>query len=171
MIGNDIIDLNQNIPHPRFAERITSAQEKAYHDLSQLRHVWELWAIKESAYKALMQKLGKIPGNPRLYEVSEDKSQVSYRGHTLEVFLQPHTDYIFAQAFGSMEQPQFVIGSVKDQESLDVRELCQQLFLDPGCIIKTGMGIPIYITKNKTYPISLTHHQRFIAASRLSTVL
>lgn len=167
VIGNDIVDLQQNTPHPRFADRITSSQEKIEHRLHTSRKIWELWAIKEASYKAFMQMFGRLSGNPKLYEVSQDLRQVTFNGHTLEASLYSEADYTFAQVFSKKSRARFVIGKIeKDNESKAVRTLCASLFDDVGTIQKSELGIPSFVTNQKSYPISLSHHNRYMAASK-----
>ncbi len=76
-LGNDVVDLADPEArleglHPRFAERVFTAAERAALEASgeerPLLH-WALWAAKESAYKALARLEPRTVFSPRGFEV------------------------------------------------------------------------------------------------------
>ena len=105
-IGNDIVDLRLDEPdlHPRYIARVFTEAEQLILARAGLlsattpasillRH--ELWAAKESCYKALKRQLPKVIFSPRLFEVDFDRKLVKY--DSLEITYQViRTDELLA---------------------------------------------------------------------------
>lgn len=76
MLGNDIVDLKDpetscGGQHPRFDERVFSARERAalLRSPDRQRVRWVLWAVKESAFKGLIQTQPETVFSPARFVV------------------------------------------------------------------------------------------------------
>lgn len=172
IIGNDIVDLEGNTPHPRFFARITSEQEKCVYN-SSILNAHKLWAIKEAAYKAWKQAIPDLPGVARRFEVQANFTRVAYQDLTLSVQLIQTQDYIFANCFPHDSRPVYQIQQIQedDDASEQVRSLAIKKVKElvpentPVHITQDHSRVPRINLHTKSRPLSLTHHGRFIAAS------
>ena len=161
-IGNDIVDLVNNQPHPRFLDRITSSREKERFTHLSTEEVWKLWACKEASYKCFMQLLGSIEGIPRRFEISQDFRSCEFKGQRLCLAVEQSDDFVYVMANPDLQaKPTYRIARTIEDESKEVRNLLQEMMPSPGEVKKSPDGVPSFISEGKAYPISLTHHKRF----------
>ncbi|MEM9680031.1 MAG: 4'-phosphopantetheinyl transferase superfamily protein, partial [Bacteroidota bacterium] len=84
MVGNDIIDVSLAMKashwrRDRFLEKLFTPKEQSY--IFQSEHqeamLWQLWSMKESAYKLYMQKGGSRFYNPKRIECQMEMSNTT----------------------------------------------------------------------------------------------
>lgn len=102
MIGNDIIDLrftavHSKWQHPRFLDKLFTDQEQELIKRSSntFTTIWELWAAKESAYKAYIQNHPGRFYNPKAFSCVG--TEVCYKDFKIKVQTSIHHGYIYAE--------------------------------------------------------------------------
>ena len=175
LVGNDIIDLLSTPPHPKFYDRITSLKEKEIFEKGNITAL-KLWAAKEAGYKALYQKNPCITGIPRRFEVAKGYSEVRCGEQATQIRLTVTDQFILAEAYQSPStaRSEILLISGGDQSAsarTAAKTLLEKEPFNLNCdefeVIKFGK-VPRVVTKNGCeYPISLSHHGRFAAATVL----
>jgi hypothetical protein len=189
-IGNDVVDLLDPETrlgglHPRFAERVFTARERAALEASpspRLMH-WALWAAKESAYKALKRLVPEAVFAPKAFEVEPPPwpvpsaagvatGRVFYHGRRFELALHRHGAIVHAIATSDVAADAAVLWRVKRAEGdpgLAVRGLAAgaigfALGLDPAGLRIVGRPpVATYRGRRLAVDVSLSHHGRFVA--------
>ncbi|MCB0332420.1 MAG: 4-phosphopantetheinyl transferase family protein [Bdellovibrionales bacterium] len=96
-IGNDVVDLKaEDRPlHSRYIERVFTRREKEWigHNTARL---WECWAVKESAYKALKRVRKECSFSPMLFEYLPERSGVRYQDMLLYVTCKTSSEMVYA---------------------------------------------------------------------------
>jgi hypothetical protein len=186
-LGNDVVDLSDSEArleglHPRFAERVFTAAERAALEASGERFVlhWAFWAAKESAYKALARIEPATVFAPRAFEVDlpappgdgepvAGRVRRGSRSFALEV--SRLGDALHAVAWG-LDGPATIrsaVGAAEDDPGAAVRRLAAR---DIGAALALGprepriAGRPPAATRGGRpldLVLSLSHHGRFVA--------
>lgn len=188
MVGNDIIDINEtrrssNWERPGFIQKIFTTQEQSIIRASDdsFTSVWQLWSMKESAYKVFIQAGGKRFFNPTKIECSIDSSKtgrvridtMAFKTNTLI-----NSDYIFSSATLNNADIDSCIFQLEENSAKQQSNFMQQQVLNffaeknsLNCaelqILKTISGVPNLYYKNKAQNISfsITHHGKYGAFS------
>ncbi|NNC69639.1 MAG: 4-phosphopantetheinyl transferase family protein [Flavobacteriaceae bacterium] len=191
MIGNDIVDLQvaskqNNWQRPGFINKLFSKVEYDYifnaEDPSQM--VWLLWSMKESAYKAYLQKCPKRFFNPKKLEcslISNLKGTVRIHNYEFQTKTEVTDNYIHTVAThndeGSTLTKCFEIPSIyKAQHDLTNAKLLKNISkmtstsMELLKIKKDALGIPKIYKEDSliTLSISLSHHGSYGAFSILN---
>ena len=186
MIDNDIIDINYtkktiNWNRPRFLKKIFTPQELKIISESKnsFNSVWQLWSMKESAYKIYIRE-----GNSRLFNPLFFKGNISTKNnshghveynnrkiHTETVF---NSSYIYTQACYKVMPLEFKILPIKCEKRKENTLTLQRSISNSlasyydlkafQCkISKEQNGAPFVRLNEKKVPISITHHGNFAA--------
>lgn len=193
MVGNDIIDIQETKrlsqspksgwQRPGFLEKIFSADEQALIEFSDdpFTTVWQLWSMKESAYKVFIQAGGTRFYNPSKIECqlhSPNSGRVKIDDLILKTNTIINSDYIFSTA---VIENSDLVTSIFELSSSDRKQqgnfTHQQLLTDFSknnslnyldlSIQKSAKGVPTLSYQNKKInaSISMTHHGKFGAYS------
>ncbi len=193
MVGNDIVDLNEarlssnpkamGWERPGFLQKIFTVKEQVFiaNSSDQFLTVWQLWSMKESAYKVFIQAGGKRFFNPTKLECSLDSlenGQVKIGDLTLKTFTTVNLNYIFSTAtLNDFDNRSSILTLPKGDVNQQSKYMHQQLITDFAKsnnlnfseleIQKTEAGVPIFYYEKirLNTSISLTHHGRFGAYS------
>ena len=191
MIGNDIVDLKQaaidsNWQRPRFLEKVFTESEQEIIFLAEDKHqmVWQLWSMKEAAYKVNVQQFGKRFFNPKRLEcklLTDNKGQVTIAGNlyfTASIITDDFihsiatldSEYTFNSKWFKIENSDYKTQS-KTVKQLFLKCLSKTVGLDIQTlnIQKTKIGVPKVYSKSKKLPIafSLSHSGTYTAFSIL----
>lgn len=192
MVGNDIIDINEtrrstNWERPGFIQKIFTTKEQSIISASAepFTTVWQLWSMKESAYKVFIQAGGKRFFNPTKIECSIDSSKngcVRIDQMTLKTSTIINSNYIFSTAIINNSDIDSCIFQLEENNSKQQSNFMQQRILNDfaknnslNCdelrILKTITGVPTLYYKNKAQntSFSITHHGKYGAYSILKT--
>jgi phosphopantetheinyl transferase (holo-ACP synthase) len=187
MVGNDIIDIaatklskdpkGLGWQRPGFVEKIfTDSEQKLIADSKDaFITVWQLWSMKESAYKVYIQAGGKPFYNPQRIECELDglTGKVEIRDLILETKSIINEDYIFTVAGTEFLEIKSKIFNIGDDIKLQSQNLRNHLLKDYSQennldaknlkIEKIENRIPrlIYEGKDLGLSISLTHCGEF----------
>ncbi|OBX24408.1 MULTISPECIES: 4'-phosphopantetheinyl transferase family protein [Bizionia] len=190
MIGNDIIDLQEtmrttNWKRSGFLKKIFTEKEQhiiAVSDNSFLI-VWQLWSMKESAYKVFIQAGGKPFYNPRRLECSlkSGYGEVSIESIILKTETISNTDYIFSVAKKQDDEVKNGVFNLagmttEKQSALLKQEFIKDFSVENGLnvevlsIRKSGAGVPRLFDKDIDLDISfsLSHHGKYASYSILN---
>lgn len=182
MVGNDIVDLAEaqitsKGTHPRFIDKVFTNLEQEIIEASSdpFRCIWQLWSMKESAYKIYMQQF-QIPFfDPKKIECQTTHNQVNQVRiqeriyYTTTKLTEPYTYTIactseklnvFSETFvlktsnSSVETRMRLINALASLNHFNPKKITIQ---------KCLKGIPsFFLDKEKLpYSISLTHHGNF----------
>ena len=181
MIGNDVIDLHYTAlhskwQHPRFMDKLFTDQEQDRINSSRLSFttIWELWAIKEAAYKAYIQNNPGRFYNPKAFECNG--TGVRYKDFKIEVQTSISSSLIYAETKSNKKVLRNIIKMpihVQKQGDILRRSLLSEVskFFDielEMLNIKYGQsGVPNLYQKESKLDIdlSMTHHGSFAAYS------
>ena len=178
MIGNDIIDLtlarSQNkAGNRRFLSKVFTAEESSIitKDKDPELILWILWAMKESAYKAHQRVLG-LPRklNPKDFECFVDKSQkhghVNIDNCKYTVQIEETAGFIHCYTIGP-EVFKKIYTNFSEPKTNFLKDFSSQFKLNGAeyKIEKDRFGIPSLKSscKEKTLPVSISHHGNFAA--------
>lgn len=191
MIGNDIVDLafaaqTSNWRRPRFLKKIFTESEQRLISNSKLKNqiVWQLWSMKEAAYKCYLQDSGEPFYNPA--KIICQPSSTFFRADSLKngavtifektyITLSEITDrYIHTIAFSNLAQ-----NIKKDAFSISAENHLQQSeevknklfnflkntnsYYEKISVAKDRKGAPRLFSKGILIKISLSlsHHGNF----------
>lgn len=184
MIGNDIVDLKlakkqSNWRRKGFLEKVFSLNEQAmiFDAAEPDVIVWELWSMKESAYKAVLRVRKEIRINPKDFDclmLNEHKGMVKYGGEVYHTVSEINQDFVHTQACSITFDARLFSKVLKtDQSCLDSNQLYHTMIsavaVNKGCdmndmvIRKNRLGIPELYMRGKKMPVlcSLSHHGRY----------
>lgn len=187
MIGNDIVDLKQaakdsNWQRPRFLDKVFTAEEQQYihKETNPFEMVWLLWSMKESAYKAYLQKEGVRFFNPKILVcelISKTEGYVSINKIKFKIQSKVTKGYIYSLAF--QEDPNFYKSKIFEVENANLgiqsnlnHNAILKAFSDIKNVLfenlkikKNKIGIPKLFLKNEEQPdlFSMTHHGNYCA--------
>jgi hypothetical protein len=194
MIGNDVVDLasDETLPgarNPRFDDRVyTDAERRALTDSDApdlLR--WLFWAAKESAYKLARRMDPALVWSPRRFGVTLDDSlrgRVRWPAGACVVRVEHDSRRVHAVAARNeadlhgvrariarldevSEKRASASGAVR---TLAIRDLASCLGIDPAALeVRRSGRIPTLFANERAvdWPLSLSHHGRFIAFAAL----
>ena len=200
MVGNDIIDIEEtrrstNWTRPRFMQKLFTVHEQAIINTATdpFTMVWQLWSMKESAYKVFIQAGGHRFFNPTKIQCSLENSktgQVEINTSKLKTSLKSkiktntsfNANYIFSTAIINKEDVDTHIFQVAEksgindskhqsnfiyQQIINYFSTMHSLNTKALSIRKTEMGIPKLYYKSKVLntSISITHHGKYAAYS------
>ncbi len=191
MIGNDIIDIKEtkrctNWERPRFLQKIFTTEEQSIIKASAdpFTSVWQLWSMKESAYKVFIQAGGNRSFQPTKLECRLHTStigNVTIENTILHTNTTIHSEYIFSTATKMSTDPETSIFKIIDTTSAQqshfmynqiVSEFAKKhlLSLEDLSLQKTIAGVPKLYYKKKCLDvsISMSHHGRYGAYSTLT---
>ena len=174
MIGNDIVDLevarkNSKSANSRFLKKVFSEEEIEIIQNSDDPELvlWQLWSMKEAAYKAHQRNFGfpKIL-NPIKYQCRPEEEVVQIDKAVYHIATSITSEYLHSYT----PSEDFHIKFLQNQENLET-EIAQSIseanLLEPGQIIyyKNAKHLPVYRLQNSSeaLPISLSHHGKFAA--------
>jgi len=181
VIGNDIVDLSEakktsNWQHPRFLEKLFTEKEQHYINNSEdeFIKIWQLWSMKEAAYKLYTQKKPSRFYAPKAFEcfVSISGGKVKYKNFECDVSTQITTNYIVSEAQFIQQKIRSKVLEFKDedlkkQSQFLKHKLLEQISRDYNILRldlvfqKSEFGIPTVNYNSETINVSLTHHGKF----------
>ena len=184
MIGNDIVDLKlakkqSDWRRKGFLEKVFSLNEQAmiFDAAEPDVIVWELWSMKESAYKAVLRVRKEIRINPKDFDclmLNEHKGMVKYGEEVYHTVSEINQDFVHTQACSITFDARLFSKVLKtDQSCLDSNQLYHTMIsavaVNKGCdmndmvIRKNRLGIPELYMRGKKMPVlcSLSHHGRY----------
>lgn len=182
MVGNDIVDIAKareisNWTHPRFITKIFTnlEQEIIKASTDTFKCIWQLWSMKESAYKVYVQQFQNPFFNPKKIEcktIHNKANAVIIQGVTYYTFTQLTKEYIYTIAYTSVKMDAFseVFGLFSNNPSNETRiklryKLACLANYDPEkiSIRKCVNGVPsVFLGAEKLpYSITITHHGSF----------
>ena len=189
-VGNDVVDLADvesrlHGLHPRWAERVFAASERAELDASPTseRHRlhWALWAAKESAYKARKRNHREAVFSPGEFVVDLPPlpaadgiaaGRVVHRGEEFALEMRFDAAWVHAVATSADERSARAFSRVeraRGEAGRAVRQLAvagigAALGLDPGRLEIAGRP-PVVLDRSHPMDVilSLSHHGRFLA--------
>lgn len=194
MIGNDIIDLSYtkettNWQRPGFLAKVFNETEQDAISRAQdpFLLVWELWSMKEAAYKSYLRQGGTAFNNPKRIKISlsnTNKSSAKVDSFQCELFTEKSTDYILSFTLSPSRYSQvneaFKIShsDPSTQSAQAYKKLFKRIAIDwhldesALCIKKGPARIPqLYLRDQKLEIVfSLSHHGQFGAFSFLKSV-
>lgn len=188
MVGNDIIDIaatkrskdpeGLGWKRPGFVEKIfTESEQKLIVDSEDpFITVWQLWSIKESAYKVFIQAGGEAFYNPKRFECELEglNGKVEIEDLILETESIINENYIFSTAFSDNSEIKSSIFELPESDIQQQSDLIRQQLIkefsknnninsDDLEIRKTESGVPLIYFKDEVLDvsISITHHGEF----------
>ena len=185
MIGNDIVDLSyartSRCGEPRFIDKVLNANEQFLLAKSSdpFRSLWQLWAMKEAAYKAYLQSEPNRFFNPKSIECSGlgTDEMVICKSLSIGVRTVSESAYVFAQTNLELNKTvtQIIEASVTTRTQSQVirkallKEISKMYDLPEKSlkIVKNKSEVPKIYSGTKELPVqvSLTHHGRYAAYS------
>ena len=184
MIGNDIVDLryakNSKWQHPRFLEKVFTLceQELIIQSSNRFSTIWQLWAIKEAAYKAYLQKYPSRFFNSKAFICCNLSSltEVSYNDFRIKVQSVINTNMVYAETISQKPVYRKILKVLPDHkfQSKQIRQaliskVSEQLNIDKKSLTvrKDRAGIPnVYLENSKLKAaLSITHHGDYAAYS------
>lgn len=174
MIGNDLVDLNNLPPHPRFLKRVFTEEEQEW-ILSQghpEKALWTLWAVKEATFKAISKRDRTCRFLHREFVVDPTVWRCSHQNCAAHIELS--TTEHFVHAIALLDPLQWRILAHKigpsidaDKESESVRKLAQTMLESLGYDHSEISQRPPAIHRGgqrvKELEISLSHDGRYLA--------
>ncbi|WP_299362989.1 4'-phosphopantetheinyl transferase superfamily protein [Winogradskyella sp.] len=180
MVGNDIIDIElaktqSNWQRPRYLDKIFTLEEQDLIEYSEAPNlmVWQLWSMKEAAYKLYTQLHPSRFYNPKAFACTIDNGRlVTYKAFKCHVNTKSTSKYIVSEAHAKQQNinSEVVCLSVTSSkaQSKILRDrilslVSQQWHCDKKDIkfVKRKYGIPTIQVNRKDINISLSHHGRF----------
>jgi len=189
MVGNDIVDLstaatNSNWQHSRFLDKLFTPREQEVIQSSsnKFSSIWQLWSMKEAAYKAYTQSFPARFFKPASFECIVENQNSCVRYKEFQVFVQTlaNRNYVYSQTLTKHPIESKIIRfstlSYKKQSKLLRQAIAQEVAKKTGAAVeaiairKDPLGIPkLYVAgQSKAIQLSLTHHGSFGAYSLLS---
>ncbi len=191
MVGNDIVDLaeaekSSNWKRPRFLDKIFTPKEQQfiYNSENPFYSVWQLWSMKEAAYKLYTQLHPSRFYNPKSFECSilNGNQKVSY--NDFECFTQSKitSKYIISEArlmssdmssevvelkesnpkIKSITTTSALIKSISEKFEISKKDLKLK---------KSEFGIPTVYFNTQKISVSLSHHGNFGAYAFVRSVI
>lgn len=185
MIGNDIVDLKQtslksNWKRKGFLDKVFTQKEQNYISTSpdSFKMVWQLWSMKESAYKINVQQYQNRFFNPKKIEctlVNISKGIVTIDKTQYFTTSEVNTDYIYTVAM--LEETTTLNGNCfkindtnyRTQHQMCYNQLKQAISQNNKIkkrlisIKKDALGVPKLYANNKSLNLdcSITHHGHY----------
>ena len=184
MIGNDIVDLryakNSKWQNPRFLEKLFTIQERELIEQSSNKFsaIWQLWVIKEAAYKAYLQQYPGRFFNPKAFVCSDlnSRGEVRYKDFSIEVQTVINTSMVYAETISQKPVHREILKVLPNHksQSKQIREaliskVSEQLHIKKESLIlrKDQSGIPTLFFQDVKLKValSMTHHGDYAAYS------
>jgi phosphopantetheinyl transferase (holo-ACP synthase) len=186
-------DTTEDHLNDRFINKICTENEKEwFFKQKDLITLWKIWAIKESSYKVISRMEFLPTFRYKDFEIQKDFINTFYKNHQIinDIYVEPN--YILALSYIDQnlsvfkEDQHFVFVSwlkkdlnlIKDNKikpSVEIRKYVEstmeKLFFEKTKIYrkylhKENLFLPPYLYfKKRFYPISLSHHGRFLLFS------
>ena len=181
MLGNDIVDIKEayrtsNWQRPRLLDKLFTPKEQqliSYSEDSFLM-VWQLWSMKEAAYKLYTQLYPSRFYSPKDFKcnINTTSKSVNYKTFSCYVETKITSDYILSEAHLTpskmiSEVLMFNSKNVKDQSTILKTQLLKKLSRGHSVdhvilgIVKDEYGVPKVRSDLNTYAISLSHHGKY----------
>lgn len=180
MIGNDIVDLktaNQesNWQRTGYLEKTFTSEEQFL--ILNLKNpalmLWVLWSMKEAVYKANFRKNPEYEYAPLKFEIGHItqnqnliNAEVNYQNNQYYTSSFIHENYVHSIAYQFKEDfDQIHLIEVENYSKNYIADLkLNQLILSTEDILKDKNGIPYLINHkiNKRFPLSISHHGRYL---------
>ncbi|GAL65479.1 4'-phosphopantetheinyl transferase family protein [Jejuia pallidilutea] len=181
MVGNDIVDINEaksasNWQRPRFLEKLFTTKEQftIRNAETPFLMVWQLWSMKEAAYKLYTQQHPSRFYNPKGFECSTEGaiSMVRFKTFTCYVATQITPYYIISEARLDVQPITSKVIKFKNTtakaQSKTIRNTVLKAAANVFGVSKTHLkistskhGVPSIHVKSKVQPLSLTHHGNY----------
>ena len=181
MLGNDIVDIEEahrasNWRRPRLLDKLFTPKEQKLisHSENSFLMVWQLWSMKEAAYKLYTQLCPSRFYNPKNFKcnIEAASKSVSYNTFYCYVETKMTSDYILSEAHLNQskmvsEVLMFNSKNVKDQSTILKTQLLKKLSIWHSnensifSIVKDEYGIPKVKPDLNTFTISLSHHGKY----------
>ncbi|WP_111683266.1 4'-phosphopantetheinyl transferase family protein [Winogradskyella tangerina] len=187
MVGNDIVDIalaqqQSNWKRPRYLDKIFTQKEQdliLQSDLPEIK-LWQLWSMKEAAYKLYTQINPCRFFNPKAFECTfSNGAEVTYDTFTCAVKTETTSNYIMSEARLKQDEMlssviEFEASSVSTQSEFLkdclLSEVAHYFQTDRKQLnfVKQAYGIPTIEYNDKMINVSLAHHGQYgtIAFSR-----
>lgn len=183
MIGNDVVDLHlaklqSNWRRPRYLSKIFTQKEQSHIIFSEnkTQMVWQLWSMKEAAYKAHQRHFELAPKfNPKAFEcnlLSAEKGSVFIDGSRYDTRTTLEKEYIYSEAITSNFNLSSTSIFMKNTSSEALKMKMMRAYskqldhpLSAFVIRKCNHGIPrlVFNQKQLSKAFSLTHHGKYSA--------
>jgi phosphopantetheinyl transferase (holo-ACP synthase) len=184
MVGNDIVDLNfakmnSRWEEQRFLDKLFTDDEQAFikKDDFRFQNIWQLWSMKESAYKIAARTKKVQIFNPKSFHCkphSPTEGTVTFNNQVLKTSTVSHSNLIYTIAQTDATNcisACFLLESIKyfEQQKI-VRQKAIQAYVDLKSISlksisinKNNNGVPIFLIENseQNTSLALTHHGKF----------
>ena len=182
MIGNDIVDIaeakkNSNWQRPRFLDKLFTTEEQQYisNAKSPFLMVWQLWSMKEAAYKLYIQGNPSRFYNPKQFECSINalNGTVRYKDFKCYVNTKIKEQCILSEA--RLHPSEMTSGDVVEisnpkTQSKTIKEALLKVISEQYNIlhsdlkiVKSEFGIPSVLRDSKKLDvgISISHHGNY----------
>jgi phosphopantetheinyl transferase (holo-ACP synthase) len=181
VVGNDIVDIAQakkdsNWQRPRFLDKLFTLKEQQTIHASDnpCIMVWQLWSMKEAAYKLYTQINPSRFYNPKGFacEINNKKGFIRFKNFNCYVETKITSDYIISEArleIKSMTSEVTILESSEPklqskairEEALKVAIKCLNISDENAIIANSDFNIPTLEIDSEVTPISLTHHGNY----------
>jgi phosphopantetheinyl transferase (holo-ACP synthase) len=181
VVGNDIIDLKEaeqasNWQRPRFLDKLFTLQEQQiiYKSTNQFLMVWQLWSMKEAAYKLYIQLHSSRFYKPKSFECKLDKLKgiVIFQDFMCNVETIVTSNYIISEARLdehkiTSQVVEFEFEDTKTQSKVlrtELLKLIEKRFHtnhELVQVVKNKFGVPRVKLGLKEINVSLTHHGNY----------
>ncbi|APY08395.1 hypothetical protein BWZ20_08840 [Winogradskyella sp. J14-2] len=181
MVGNDIIDLKEakqasNWQRPRFLDKLFTLQEQQliYKSTNQFLMVWQLWSMKEAAYKLYTQLHPSRFYKPKHFECKIDKLRgaVIFQDFKCYVETKVTSHYIMSEARLNEHKltshvVKFDFKNSRIQSKVlktSLLRLIEKRFQTEGelaQVVTDEFGVPRVKFGLKEINVSLTHHGNY----------
>jgi len=181
MIGNDIVDLKQaslesNWKRKRFLNKVFTQKEQTYISKSEYPHqmVWQLWSMKESAYKINVKQYQNRFFNPKKIEctfIDYNHGAIIINDMVYYTKSEVNTDYIYTVATLNQNSQISNCFKIKESNYSTQHQTCydklkqevsqkSNIKKESISIKKDIKGIPKLYGNNKLLNLdcSITHH-------------
>ena len=181
MVGNDIVDINEakrasNWQRPRFLEKLFTIEEQLviYNASHPFLKVWQLWSMKEAAYKLYTQIYPSRFYNPKGFECSFEDSFgiVKFKQFRCYLATKITPDYIISEARLNVNSMTSKVIKFKNKDVESQSKIIRKAIINRGAdvfntskkhlkITTSIYGVPSINISSKIVPLSLTHHGNY----------
>ncbi|TKC01237.1 4'-phosphopantetheinyl transferase superfamily protein [Pedobacter cryotolerans] len=169
MIGNDIVDLanTSNWQRKGFLQKIFTFDEhkQIFRSQDPNTTVWQMWSMKEAAYKAISRTNRNIPFNPKLFlcKKNGNNATVTYLDKVLYIKSELTGDYVHSIACADPEYFNNITTYLLDYTLDYVKKFNSKK--SSFKLKKDIEGIPYILDKRtgQSIPASISHHGRYLA--------
>lgn len=178
MVGNDIVDISEakrtsNWQRPRFLEKLFTNNEQGIikNAPNPFLKVWQLWSMKEAAYKLYTQLYPSKFYNPKGFAcfMKEDFGIVKFKTFQCYVTTQITSEYIISEARLNQECMTSKVIKFENKNPQKQSKTIRKALIETGIdrfdisteqvkILSSKYGIPSLQIPSKIVPLSITHH-------------